>query len=120
MDPVHGSWTIAGRGPWWTDHHGRPQSSMELDWVATPRRGGFAARRENGGGDVAQPGDCSLGLEQRRGGGAPAAGLRLEAAMMWARQRGGGDELMVQECSVGARGGPFIGLGEGHRGGEGG
>jgi hypothetical protein len=85
--------------------------------VATPGHGGFAARRENGGGDVAQLGDCSLGLGQRRGGGAPAAGLRLEAAMMWARQRGGRDELMVWECSVGA-GGPFIGLGEGHRGGE--
>jgi hypothetical protein len=68
---------------------------------------------------VAQPGDCLLGLGQRRGGGAPAARLRLKAAMMWAQQRGGGDELMVWECSV-MVGGPFIGLGEGHRGGEGG
>jgi hypothetical protein len=87
--------------------------------VATPGRGGFSARRENGGGDMAQPGDCSLGLGQWRGGGAPAVGLRLEAAMMWAQQRGGGDELMVWECSIGV-GGPSIGLGEGHRGGEGG
>jgi hypothetical protein len=69
--------------------------------VATPGHGGFAARWENGGGDVAQPGDYSLGLGQRQGGGAPAAGLWLNAAMMWARQRGGGDELMVWECSVG-------------------
>jgi hypothetical protein len=35
-----------------------------------------------------------------------------------ARQRGGGDKPMVWECSIGEEG-PFIGLGEGHRGGEG-
>jgi hypothetical protein len=30
VDLVHTPWTITGRGPWWTDHHGRPPSSPEL------------------------------------------------------------------------------------------
>jgi hypothetical protein len=38
--------------------------------------------------------------------------------MVWAWQRGG-DKPMVWECSIRARG-PFIGPGEGRRGGEGG
>jgi hypothetical protein len=44
--------------------------------------------------------------------------LQLGRATTWERQRGRGDKPMVWECSMG--GGPFGGLGEGHRGGEGG
>jgi hypothetical protein len=55
--------------------------------VATPGRGSIAARRENGGGDVAQPGDCSPRLGQQWGGGA--------SVVTRAQQRGGGDNLMV-------------------------
>jgi hypothetical protein len=65
IDSIHGSWTSAGHGPWWIDHHGRPQSSMELGRVVTPGHDNIAARRENGGGDVAQSRDCSLRLGQR-------------------------------------------------------
>jgi hypothetical protein len=76
--------------------------------VAAPGRGGIAARRENERGDMAQPGDCSLRLRQRRGSSTPMAGLWLEAAVMWAKQRGGRDELMVWECSFGAGGGAVL------------
>jgi hypothetical protein len=42
VDSVHGSWTITGHGPQWTDHHGRPQSSTELgrSRARRPTRGG--------------------------------------------------------------------------------
>jgi hypothetical protein len=63
VDPVHGSWTIAGHGPWWTDHQGRPQSSMELDGVATPGRGGFADRREMEGATWLSRGIAHRGLD---------------------------------------------------------
>jgi hypothetical protein len=48
---VYGPWTIAWLGPWWTNHHGQPQCSQELDhqslWslgrcsVGTRRQRGF-------------------------------------------------------------------------------
>jgi hypothetical protein len=34
MDSVHGSWTSAVRGPWWTGQHSQPWSSPELGLVA--------------------------------------------------------------------------------------
>jgi hypothetical protein len=59
----------------------RPQSSTGLGRAATPGRGSSAARRENGGGDVTQSADYAPILGQRRGGGALAVGLRLDAVV---------------------------------------
>jgi hypothetical protein len=50
---------------------------------------------------VAQPGDRSPELGRWLGGGAPAAGLRLQAAMAHARMRRGGGEVKVVRCSTG-------------------
>jgi hypothetical protein len=39
VDSVHKLWTNAGHGPWWTDHHGQPWSSLELGLGAAPGHG---------------------------------------------------------------------------------
>jgi hypothetical protein len=47
--------------------------SLELGLEATPGNGGFPRHRENGEGDMAQPGNCSPKLRQRRTGGGASA-----------------------------------------------
>jgi hypothetical protein len=39
IDQVHKLWTSVGHGPWWTGHHGRLWSSLELILAATPGHG---------------------------------------------------------------------------------
>jgi hypothetical protein len=113
---AHG--TSAGRGRRWTDHHGQPWSSPELGLAAAPSHGCLPRGGEKKEGATGTQFCLVPWLGRRRGGGAPVAGLQLEAAAMRARQRGGG-KSMVWEFFVGV-GGPFIRLGEGHRGSEGG
>jgi hypothetical protein len=83
MDSVHGSGTSAGRGPWWTNHHGWPWSIMEFGVVAAPGHGCLPRGGEKEGGTGIQL--CQIPRHgRRRGGGAPAVKLRLQRAMVWA------------------------------------
>jgi hypothetical protein len=74
MDSVHGSWTSAGGGPWWTAHHGRPWRSPELSLAAALGHGSLPRGGEEEG---------AMGslfwlvprLGRRRDGGAPAVEL---------------------------------------------
>jgi hypothetical protein len=97
------SWTKS-TSPWtapgWPVHDSTMDSrvadgrgSPELGLAAAPGHGGLPQGWRREGRDVAQPGDHSPELERRRGGGAPAAGLRLQAATAQARLRRGGGEV---------------------------
>jgi hypothetical protein len=85
VDSVHGSVDRAGVA----DDRGSP----ELGLTTTPGRSGLPRGWQQEGRDVARLGDRPPGLGRRRGGGAPAAGLRLQAAMAWAQMRRGGGEV---------------------------
>jgi hypothetical protein len=56
------------------------QGSLDLGLAATPGHGGMPRGWRREGHDAARLGDRSLELERRRGGGALAMMLRLQAA----------------------------------------
>jgi hypothetical protein len=119
VDLVHKLWTSAGHDPWWTGQHGCPWSSLELGLVAALGHGYLprCGKKKEGATRIQF---CLVPrLGRRQGGGALAVELRLRRATTWVQQRGGGDKLMVWECSIGV-GGSFYRVGEGRRGGEGG
>jgi hypothetical protein len=78
---------------WWTDHDGLGGGSPELSLAAAPGHSGLPRGWQHDGGDVVRLGDCSPELGWRRGGGAPTAGLRLQAATVRVRMRRGGGEV---------------------------
>jgi hypothetical protein len=66
VDSVHGSWTSAGRGPRWTDHHGRPQSSTELGRAVALELDGPPEVAQRGEGCTGSPSQASPRRGQRR------------------------------------------------------
>jgi hypothetical protein len=69
------------------------RGSPELGLAAAPGHGGLPRGWRQEGRDAARLGDHSLELRRRRGGGTPAVGLRLQAAMAWGQLRRGGGEV---------------------------
>jgi hypothetical protein len=68
MDSVHGSWTSTRRGPRWTDHHGRPQSSTELGRAAALGHSGSPEVAQRGEGCTGSPSRASSGRGRQCGG----------------------------------------------------
>jgi hypothetical protein len=85
MDSVHVSWTSAGRGPWWTDHHGRPWSSLELGIAAAPGHGGLPRGGEKKEGAAGSLIWVILRLGRQRGGGVGVVEPQLGRAAAWAQ-----------------------------------
>jgi hypothetical protein len=85
MDSIHGSWTWAGRGPWWTSHHGRPWSSLELGLAAVPSHGGLPQIGEKKEGTMGSLIWLIPRLGRRRGGGPLMVEHRLKRAVAWAQ-----------------------------------
>jgi hypothetical protein len=83
MDSVHGSWTNAWRGPWWTGHHGRPWSSSELSLEAAPGHGGLPRGGEKKEGTMRSLIWLIPRLGRRRGSGTSAVEPQLRRAAVW-------------------------------------
>jgi hypothetical protein len=114
MDSIHGSWTSAGCGPWWTGHHGRSWCSPELGLAVALGHGGLPQGGEKKEGVTGSLFWLVPRLGRRRGGGAPAAELQLRRAMAWARWGLRGElEMWGSSPRVGR---PFIGRRRGGRG----